>query len=57
MNIYGYYIPIYKVFGATIVEADYVTITTGKSISNEEKNSLADVETFTLSGSLQPRYL
>ena len=57
MNIYGYYIPIYKVFGATIVEADYITITTGKSISNEEKNSLADVDTFTLSGSLQPRYL
>lgn len=59
-NIYGDYITQYKMFGATIVELDNLTITTGTNINYKENNTIKEgnsVEAFTLSGELQPRYL
>lgn len=59
-NIYGDYITQYKMFGATIVELDNLTITTGTNINYKENNTIKEgssVEAFTISGELQPRYL
>ena len=59
-NIYGDYITQYKMFGATIVELDNLTITTGTNINYKENNTIKkgnSVEAFTISGELQPRYL
>ena len=59
-NIYGDYITQYKIFGATIVELDNLTITTGTNINYKENNTIKEgnsVEAFTISGELQPRYL
>lgn len=48
-------------FGATIVELDVLTITTGQNINyrstNGTTNTGSSVEAFTLSAELQPRYL
>ena len=47
-------------FGATIVELDVLTITTGENINyryNGETRTGASVDAFTLSAELQPRYL
>lgn len=59
-NIYGDYITQYKMFGATIVELDELTITTGTNISYKENNILktgASMDTIKLVGELRPRYL
>lgn len=59
-NIYGDYITQYKMFGATIVELDNLTITTGTNINYKGNNTIKkgnSVEAFTISGELQPRYL
>lgn len=59
-NIYGDYITQYRMFGATIVELDELTITTGNNINYKEGNITkrgASVDAFTLSAELQPRYL
>ena len=48
-------------FGATIVELDVLTITTGQNINYRNTNGTTStgsrVEAFTLSAELQPRYL
>ena len=61
-NIYGNYITVYRLFGATIVTVDAVTITTGPSITFKQMGSSSpiqgtDVPAFDLEGELQPRYL
>ena len=59
-NIYGDYITQYKMFGATIVELDELTITTGTNISYKENNILktgASMDAIKLVGELRPRYL
>lgn len=59
-NIYGDYITQYKMFGATIVELDDLTITTGTNLKYKEGNNIktgASIGEFTLEGELQPRYL
>lgn len=59
-NIYGKYITQYKMFGATIVELDRLTITTGTNISYKENNTLetgASMNAIEIAGELRPRYL
>ena len=59
-NIYGDYITQYRMFGATIVELDRLTITTGTNISYKENNILktgASMDAIKLVGELRPRYL
>ena len=59
-NVFGDYIPIYKVFGATIVEVDNLTITTGNNIKGIENNNIitgSNIGNIILTASLQPRYL
>ena len=59
-NIYGKYITQYKMFGATIVELDRLTITTGTNISYKENNILktgASMNAIEIAGELRPRYL
>ena len=59
-NIYGNYIPVYRMFGATIVELDDITITTGTNIKYKNNEAIltgASVPAFTLSAEMQPRYL
>lgn len=52
---------VYRAFGATIVDLDELTITTGTNINYKDKeNNIeegASVDAFTLVGALQPRYL
>ena len=50
-NIYGDYVPVYRLYGANIVKLDDITIKTGHSLGG------VSVEGFTLSATLQPRYL
>ena len=59
-NLYGDYITVYKMFGATIVELDQIMITTGTNILYKNDDGVvpgASVEAFTLTAELQPRYL
>ena len=59
-NLFGDYITIYKMFGATIVELDELTITTGTNINYKDGSVIrtgASVGAFTLSAELRPRYL
>ena len=61
-NAYGQYITVYRLFGATIVKIDDITITTGPTVSFKPMGSSAptqgtDVIAFTLEAELQPRYL
>ena len=61
-NTYGDYITVYRLFGATIVKIDTITITTGPTVSFKPMGAAAaslgvDVPAFTLEGALQPRYL
>ena len=59
-NIYGDYITQYKMFGATIVKLDKLTITTGTNISYKENNIIkigASMDAIKLVGELRPRYL
>lgn len=59
-NIYGDYVTQYKMFGATIVELDELTIRTGTNINYKENNTIkngSSVGAFKLSAELQPRYL
>lgn len=51
-NVYGEYIPVYKVFGGTIIDLDDLQISTGTAIG-----SSVSVDAFTLEAELQPRYL
>ena len=48
-------------FGATIVDLDVLTITTGQNINYRSTNGTthagSSVDAFTLSAELQPRYL
>jgi len=52
-DIYGDYQAFYKVFGATIIDLDDITISIGKGINEELEN----VGACTLIASMQPRYL
>lgn len=57
---YGNYIPVYRMFGATIVELDVLSITTGSNIKYKENNVTktgASVPAFTMSAEMLPRYL
>lgn len=60
-NIYGDYITVYRMFGATIVTLDNITITTGTNIKYKELDGTirtsASMPAFTLEAELQPRYL
>lgn len=59
-NIYGDYITQYKMFGATIVKLDKLTMTTGTNISYKENNTIktgASMDAIKLVGELRPRYL
>jgi len=61
-NVYGGYVTVYRLFGATIVKIDTITITTGPTVSFKPMGAAAaylgtDVPAFTLEGALQPRYL
>lgn len=60
-NGYGNYVTIYKLFGATIVPLDDVTITTGTNISYKDINGVvhegASMDEFKMTAVLQPRYL
>jgi phage-related protein len=59
-NIYGDTIAVYKVFGATIVELDNLTIKTGTNINYKDNGTIktgSSVGAFKLSAGLQPRYL
>ena len=59
-NIYGDYITQYKMFGATIVELDDLTIRTGSKINYKENNIVkvgSSVGEFKLTAELRPRYL
>ena len=61
-NAYGQYITVYRLFGATIVKIDDITITTGPTVSFKPMGSSAptqgtDVIAFTLEAELRPRYL
>jgi len=53
--------PVYKVFGATILDLDDVTITTGNNIkyknTNGEIETAASMDAFTLEAEMLPRYL
>ncbi len=60
LNIYGDYVTQYRMYGATIVKLDNVTITTGNQLKYKDNNETitgASVGAFTLSAELQPRYL
>lgn len=60
MNIYGDYITQYRMYGATIVKLDNITITTGTNLAYKKNNQTitgTSVGAFTLSAELQPRYL
>ena len=50
-DIYGYYIPVYRVFGANILNLDDIVISTGTAIKGSSMGY------FELSATLQPRYL
>ena len=58
---YGNFITVYRMFGATIVDLDVLTITTGQNINyrstNGTTNTGSSVGAFKLSAELQPRYL
>lgn len=59
-NGYGDYVTIYKLFGATIVPLDQVSIVTGTNINYRENGQVkqgASVDAFKLTAGLQPRYL
>lgn len=59
-NIYGDTMTVYKVFGATIVDLDDLTIKTGTNINYKDNETIktgSSVEAFKLSAELQPRYL
>ena len=59
-DIYGNYIPVYRVFGANIAELDVITITTGTNVKYKENNVTktgASMGAFNLSAELMPRYL
>ena len=60
-NIRGEYITVYRMFGATIVPLNKVTITTGTNIKYKDQNDVtqtgASMPAFTLTAELQPRYL
>lgn len=59
-NIYGDYVTQYKMFGATIIKLDKLTITTGINISYKENNTIktgASMNAIKLVGELRPRYL
>jgi len=59
-DIYGNLQPVWKVYGATILDLDKVTITTGnnvKYLSNGEAVEAASMDSFTLEAELLPRYL
>lgn len=59
-NIYGDYVTQYRVFGATIVELDELTIRTGTNINYKENGILkpgSSVDKFKLVAELRPRYL
>jgi hypothetical protein len=56
-NIYGDYITKYRMFGATIVLLDELTITTGTNIKDKNGATGASVGEFELIAELQPRYL
>lgn len=59
-NIYGDYITQYKMFGATIVQLDDLTITTGTNINYRENGTIKmgnNVAAFEISAELLPRYL
>lgn len=59
-NMYGDYITQYRMFGATIVELDDLTITTGTNIGYRENGVTSvgsSVQAFELSAELLPRYL
>lgn len=50
-DIYGYYVPVYRVFGANILNLDDIVISTGTAIKGSSMGY------FELSATLQPRYL
>ena len=57
---YGNDQTVYRMFGATIVELDVLTITTGENINYRENATTktgASMDAFKLSAELQPRYL
>jgi hypothetical protein len=56
-NIYGNYVTRYRMFGATIVLLDELTITTGTNLKGKDGATGASVEEFELKAELQPRYL
>lgn len=61
-NGYGNYITIYKLFGATIVKLDTITITTGPTLYFRQMGSLTprqgvNMPEFELEAELLPRYL
>ena len=56
-NIYGDYITKYRMFGATIVLLDELTITTGTNIKDKNGATGASIGEFELIAELQPRYL
>lgn len=61
-NGYGDYITIYKMFGATIVKLDTITISTGPKVYFRQMGSLTpqqsvNVPEFEIEGELLPRYL
>ena len=56
-NIYGDYITKYRMFGATIVLLDELTITTGTNIKDKGGATGASIGEFELIAELQPRYL
>lgn len=59
-DAYGDYVPVYRVFGANIVELDVLTITTGTNVKYKENNITktgASIDAFQLSAEMMPRYL
>lgn len=60
INMYGYLQAQYRMYGATIVKLDDITITTGTNIKYKKNNTTttgSSVGAFTLSAEIQPRYL
>lgn len=59
--MYGNLQPVYKVYGATILDLDDLTITTGNKLKykeiGKESQQAASMDAFTLEAEMLPRYL